>query len=78
MNTNSQGYKIEIGAPTKNQDYDQSPAYINPGTIINYLAFIQDNDSDSEIGRSIFSNIQIYEDNGDVVCNAHNQLMLQA
>lgn len=66
-------YTIEIGAPT-----DQNPAYINPGTIINYLAFIQDNDSDSEIGRSSFSNIRIYEDNGDKVCNAHNQLMLQA
>jgi hypothetical protein len=58
-------YTIQIGAPTVDQDGDQIPAYINPGTIIHYLAFIQDNDSDSEIGRSIFSNIRIYEDNGD-------------
>ncbi len=66
-----QHYKVEIGAPpTEDQQTDdQSLAYIYPGTNINYLAFIQDNDSDPEMGESVFSNIVIYE---DVVCDAHN------
>jgi hypothetical protein len=64
-------YKVEIGAPPTDDQLtdDQSLAYIYPGTYINYLAFIQDNDSDPEMGESVFRNIVVYE---DVVCDAHN------
>jgi hypothetical protein len=51
-------YVVNIGAAKS----VGSRAYINSGTQINYLAFIQDNDREPEVGESVFSNIQIYED----------------
>jgi hypothetical protein len=50
-------YVVNIGAANS----VGSRAYINPGTQINYLAFIQDNDREPHVGESVFSNIQIYE-----------------
>jgi hypothetical protein len=64
-------YKVDIGATQTDGrlQNDAILAYIYPGTTINYLAFIQDNDSDPEMGESVFSNVVIYD---DVVCDAHH------
>mmetsp|Transcript_15622 Transcript_15622/g.24299 ORF Transcript_15622/g.24299 Transcript_15622/m.24299 type:complete len:183 (-) Transcript_15622:311-859(-) len=50
-------YTLNIGALREEGDRP----YINPGTEINYLAIIQDNDASPEEGESIFSSIEIYE-----------------
>ena len=53
-------FKIHLGDLTKGPLEDTS--YITLGTIVKYLALVQDNDTESKAGESVFSNLQLYEE----------------
>ena len=58
-----QHYKIPLGRLAFSE---QTVPYLTLGMTINYIALVQDNDSNPKVGKSHFSNLQLYEERESV------------
>lgn len=68
-----QHYKIPIGSLRLGPGDDDEP-YISWGAHIKFLALVQDNDDNENVGLSVFRNLQLYDD--DEVRNHFGRLLL--